>query len=80
MTDLSMPVPTGNTTVPVTESSDLAVAVELGHRMLASPNDAGVREALRILLRAIEQDAVRRSVDAQFPVIAAFLADERGGR
>ncbi|MYW50580.1 hypothetical protein GTY64_03675 [Streptomyces sp. SID8376] len=42
------------------------------------------RESLRILLRALgaepvdEQEAVRRSVDAQFPAVAAFLATERG--
>ncbi|MEU3161385.1 hypothetical protein ABZ753_28750 [Streptomyces griseoincarnatus] len=42
------------------------------------------RESLRILLRALgvepvdEQEAVRRSVDAQFPTVAAFLATERG--
>ncbi|MBW8701866.1 hypothetical protein MBT84_19860 [Streptomyces sp. MBT84] len=41
-------------------------------------------ESLRIVLRSLgaelvdEQEAVRRSVDAQFPVVAAFLADERG--
>ncbi|MFF4347552.1 hypothetical protein [Streptomyces sp. NPDC001530] len=50
-------------------------------------------ESLRILLRALdaepvapsvpanerrEQEAVRRSVDAQFPAVAAFLAAERG--
>lgn len=42
----------------------------------------GLAESLRILLRALgaepvdEQAAVRRSVDAQFPAVAAFLADE----
>ncbi|MGW2226816.1 hypothetical protein [Streptomyces formicae] len=71
MTDLSMPAHPGNT---VHQASNLAVAVALGHRMLATPNDAGIREALRILLRAIEQDTVRRSVDAQFPIVAASLA------
>ncbi|MGP4048761.1 hypothetical protein [Streptomyces sp. 2A115] len=66
------------------EPSDLAVAIELGHRMLATPNDAGVREALRILIRAAEDEAARHSVDPsfaeEFPAIAAFLADERGER
>ena len=44
----------------------------------------GLTEALRILLRALgaepvdEQQAVRRSVDAQFPTVAAFLATARG--
>lgn len=43
-------------------------------------------ESLRILLRALdaepvdEHEAVRRSVDAQFPTVARFLADERGGQ
>lgn len=60
------------------EPSDLDVAIGLAERMLDSNNAIGVREALRILLRAIEQDAVRRSVDAQFPTVAAFLAAERG--
>jgi hypothetical protein len=77
MADLSMPACSGGTTHPAIERSDLAVAIELGHRMLATPNDVGVREALRILLRAVEDDAVRRSVDAQFPAVAAFLAEER---
>ncbi|QQM41967.1 hypothetical protein [Streptomyces liliifuscus] len=56
----------------------------------------GLVEALRIVLRAVgsepcqpvaplpektnQDEAVRRSVDAQFPVVAAFLADERGGQ
>ncbi|MFF1702588.1 hypothetical protein [Streptomyces sp. NPDC058252] len=43
-----------------------------------------VAEALRILLHNLgaepvdEDEAVRRSVDAQFPAVAAFLADEAG--
>ncbi|MFC8201297.1 hypothetical protein ACFUTV_38760 [Streptomyces sp. NPDC057298] len=59
------------------EPSDLAVAVDLAQRTLSSTNPIAVRESLRILLRAVEQDAVRRSVDAQFPTVAAFLAEER---
>lgn len=50
---------------------------------VAQAHDA-LAESLRILVRALdrtaarqEYDAVRRSVDAQFPVIAAFLAAER---
>ncbi|MFD3929555.1 hypothetical protein [Streptomyces sp. NPDC058614] len=78
MADLSMPARTGNTAVPALEPSDLAVATDLAQRMLAGDNPVGMREALRILLRAVEQDAVRRSVDAQFPTVAAFLATERG--
>ncbi|RSN64023.1 hypothetical protein DMH12_04420 [Streptomyces sp. WAC 04229] len=60
------------------EPSDLAVATQLARCVLASDNPVAVRESLRILLRAVEQDAVRRSVDAQFPTIAAFLAEEDG--
>jgi hypothetical protein len=80
MADLSMPACAGGTTLPASEPSDLAVASDLAQRMLGTDNPVGTREALRILLRAVEQDAVRRSVDAQFPVVAAFLADERGGQ
>ncbi|MFE9765095.1 hypothetical protein ACFYPC_11270 [Streptomyces sp. NPDC005808] len=60
------------------QTSDLAVAVDLGRRVLGSDNPAALREALRILLYAVEQDAVRRSVDAQFPAVAALLDAERG--
>ncbi|MFF0136746.1 hypothetical protein ACFYRN_09895 [Streptomyces sp. NPDC005227] len=62
------------------EPSDVAVAVDLGRRVLGSSNPAAVREALRILLRAVEQDTVRRSVDAQYPVVAAFLAEAGEGQ
>ncbi|MFD4527831.1 hypothetical protein ACFWP7_28655 [Streptomyces sp. NPDC058470] len=60
------------------QASDIAVAVDLGRRVLSSDNPAALREALRILLYAVEQDAVRRSVDDQFPTVAAFLADQAG--
>ena len=46
----------------------------------------GLTEALRILLRALDaepltdEERVRRSVDAQFPVVAAFLAERGEGR
>lgn len=72
MADLSMPACADNT---ATEPSDLAVAVDLAQRTLGSTNPVAVREALRILLRAVEQDSVRRSVDRAFPAVAAFLAD-----
>ncbi|MFC4466680.1 hypothetical protein ACFPH6_19470 [Streptomyces xiangluensis] len=58
----------------------------VGHADVFALNQAygAVTESLRILLRAVEnaepideQEAARRSVDRAFPVVAAFLADER---
>jgi len=66
------------------EPSDLEVAISVAQRLFDSGDAAILRESLRILLRALdaepvdEEEAVRRSVDAQFPAVAAFLADERG--
>ncbi|GAA5033060.1 hypothetical protein [Streptomyces siamensis] len=40
------------------EPSDLAVAAELAERTLAAGNDLAIREALRILLRAVRTAAV----------------------
>ncbi|WP_327724351.1 hypothetical protein [Streptomyces europaeiscabiei] len=74
------------------EPSDLAVAIRLAQLTLASTATAdhgdhgagSLRESLRILLRALdaepltEDEAVRRSVDRAFPIVAAFLAAERG--
>ncbi|MFF1685952.1 hypothetical protein [Streptomyces sp. NPDC058254] len=97
MPDRFMPVPAGNTALIADEPSDLAVAVTVARRMLAtfSTVDHGdhaavdlahgaLTESLRILLRAIDRaaerqkyEAVRRSVDAQFPAVAAFLAADR---
>lgn len=68
------------------EPSDLDVAISVAQQLLDSGNVAILRESLRILLRALdaepvtEAEAVRRSVDAQFPAVAAFLAEERGER
>ena len=68
------------------EPSDLDVAISVAQQLLDSGDATILRESLRILLRAIdaepvnETEAVPRSVDAQFPAIAAFLADERGGQ
>lgn len=59
MADLSMPACSGGTTHPAIERTDLAVAIELGHRMLATPNDVGVREALRIMLRAVGSEVTQ---------------------
>lgn len=66
------------------EPTDLEVAVSVAQQLLDSNSALSLREALRLLLRALgaepvdEQEAVRRSVDAQFPTVAAFLATERG--
>jgi uncharacterized protein (DUF1778 family) len=65
------------------EPSDLEVAVRVAQQLLDSDSVLSLREALRLLLRALdaepvaENEAVRRSVDALFPTIAAFLASER---
>ncbi|WP_020141156.1 hypothetical protein [Streptomyces sp. 351MFTsu5.1] len=69
---------------PAPEPSDLAVAIRVAQQMLVSDDVLKVREALRLLLRSLdaepisEEEAVRRSVDRAFPVVAAFLATERG--
>lgn len=66
------------------EPSDLDVAIRVAQQLLDSDSVLPLREALRLLLRALdaepvtEDEAVRRSVDAQFPAVAAFLAAERG--
>ena len=66
------------------EPSDLTVAIGVAQLLLGSESPHSLREALRLLLRALdaepltEDEAVRRSVDAKFPAIAAFLANERG--
>lgn len=64
--------------------SDLDVAIRVAQQLLDSDQVLSLREGLRLLLRALgaepldEDEAARRSVDRAFPVIAAFLADERG--
>lgn len=69
---------------PAPESTDLDVAIRVAQQLLDSDQLLSLREALRLLLRALgaepvdEQEAVRHSVDAQFPAVAAFLAAERG--
>lgn len=83
--------------VPATpESSDLTVAARVGHLLLSDYGDSSrdgfsypeaygaLREALRLVLRALDaepltdEERARRSVDRAFPVVAAFLAEERG--
>lgn len=66
------------------EPTDLDVAISVAQQLFDSDQVLSLREALRLLLRALdaepvtEDEAVRRSVDAQFPAVAAFLAAERG--
>ncbi|EPD56375.1 hypothetical protein [Streptomyces sp. HGB0020] len=66
------------------EPTDLDVAISIAQQLLNSDQVLSLHEALRLLLRALDaepvtaDEAVRRSVDAQFPAIAAFLAEERG--
>lgn len=66
------------------EPSDLEVAIRVAQQLLDSDQVLSLREALRILLRALgaepvdEEEAARRFVDRHFPAVAAFLADERG--
>lgn len=69
---------------PSTKPSDLAVAIRVAQQMLTSDDLLKVREALRLVLRALDaepltgEERARRSVDRAFPVVAAFLAEERG--
>ncbi|WP_030173208.1 hypothetical protein [Streptomyces sp. NRRL S-813] len=69
---------------PPAAPSDLEVAISVAQQLLDSDQVLSLREALRLLLRALdaepvdEAEAVRRSVDAQFPAVASFLAQERG--
>jgi hypothetical protein len=64
--------------------SDLDLAISVAQQLLGSDSVLSLREALRLLLRALgaeptsdEEDA-RRFVDRHYPVIASFLASERG--
>ncbi|OKK06446.1 hypothetical protein AMK26_10540 [Streptomyces sp. CB03234] len=57
--------------------------IDLGRATECEPLDAAVAEIEATVARwrawASEQERVRRSVDAQFPVVAAVLADTDGG-
>ncbi len=65
------------------EPSDLDVAIRVAQQLLDSDQVLPLREALRLLLRALDAEpltpaeAARRSVDRAFPVVAAFLASEQ---
>ncbi|MEV7240436.1 hypothetical protein AB0N92_04120 [Streptomyces sp. NPDC093248] len=84
MADLSMPACAGNTTIPAAEPSDLDVAISVAQQLLYSDQLLSVREALRLLLRALgaepvnEEEAAQRFVARHFPKVTAFLANERG--
>lgn len=70
-------------TAGVPEPSDLDVAIRVAQQLLDSDQVLSLREALRLLLRALDaepltpDEAVRRSVDRAFPTVAAFLASEQ---
>lgn len=93
---------------PAPAPTDLDVAIGVAQQLLGSGSVLSLREALRLLLRALgaeptspappdeppavhatpaagveatddEDSAVRRSVDAQFPIVAAFLSQEDEG-
>ncbi|MEU3255837.1 hypothetical protein [Streptomyces sp. NPDC006997] len=77
-----------NLTVDVAQRMLAAYGNPSGYDIYAYAQAHGaLAEALRILVRAVgadpahaEREAVRRSVDAHFPTVAAFLAHERGER
>jgi hypothetical protein len=66
------------------EPSDLQVAIRVAQQLLDSDSALSLREALRLMLRAVgaepvtEEEAARRFVNRHFPDVAAFLATERG--
>lgn len=53
MTDLSMPLRTDTTVPRANEPTDLEVAVSVAQQLLDSDQVLSLREALRLLLRAI---------------------------
>lgn len=65
----------------ITDPTDLDVAISVAQQLLDSDQILSVREALRLLLRALdaepvsEEEKARRFVDRHFPEVAAFLAD-----
>lgn len=70
--------PTYAAGVHVPEPSDLEVAIRVGQQLLDSDQILSLREALRLLLRALGAEPVDPSFAAEFPTIAAHLAEERG--
>lgn len=60
------------------QSSDLDVAISVAQQLLDSDSVLSLREALRLLLRALDAEHVDPAFAAEFPTIAAHLAAERG--
>ncbi|MER6147979.1 hypothetical protein [Streptomyces hirsutus] len=56
MTDLSMPERVGDTALRANEPSDLEVAISVAQQLVDSDNVLSLREALRLLLRALETE------------------------
>lgn len=65
---------------PAGKPSDLDVAICVAQQLLDSDSPQSLREALRLLLRALGAEPVDPSFAAEFPTIAAHLTAERGGR
>lgn len=60
------------------DPSDLQVAISVAQQLLDSDSVLPLREALRLLLRALDAQPVDPAFAAEFPTIAAHLAAERG--
>src|SRR4051794_34203384 len=71
-----------NTVLSLSTSTVLVPAVSLVERLAdadartTDPALAGMAALTPAAVESAEREAVRRSVDAQFPAVAAFLADE----
>ncbi|MFF9324020.1 hypothetical protein ACF1AY_04805 [Streptomyces sp. NPDC014776] len=71
---------------PPREPSDLDVAIRVAQQLLDSDQILSLREALRLLLRALDaepatdEERARQFVARHFPKTTAFLAAERGER
>ena len=70
-------LPTYAAGVHAPEPSNLDVAISVAQQLLDSDQILSMREALRLLLRALGAEPVDPSFAAEFPTIAAHLADER---
>ncbi|MEV8552582.1 hypothetical protein AB0L04_22535 [Streptomyces glaucescens] len=66
------------------EPTDLQAAIRVAQQLLDSDQILSLREALRLLLRALDaeptddDEAARRFVARHYPEVTAFLAPERG--
>lgn len=72
--------PDASASSALAEPSDLDVAINVAQQLLDSDQVLSLREALRLLLRALGAEPVDPSFAAEFPTIAAHLAAERGER